>query len=277
LEPNTPYSLIFAAMNTRNIAIILMLACCSCTNNEKASQELPAESREEQLIKNIERYPDSALLKENLLQYYREAGNYDKAIGFVDGELKKDSLDPRWWDIKGTLHMEDADTLKAILAYENAIRIYPDPQYVMALGVLYAQKKDARALEMGKALLVATKAKAEKEAYFIMGLYQTNAGNKKKALELFDQCLAISYTYMPAYIEKAIILIDVQSYTEALAVLDKAVTLQNNFDQGHYYRGVCLEKLKRTQEAIEAYKLALLYDPEYIEAKNALSRLGIRD
>jgi hypothetical protein len=37
-----------------------------------------------------------------------------------------------------------------------------------------------------------------------------------------------------------------------------------------------LEKLKRTDEAIESYQRALMYDPEYIEAKDALARLGIK-
>ena len=59
-------------------------------------------------------------------------------------------------------------------------------------------------------------------------------------------------------------------------VLDKAVTLQNNFEEGYYYKGRTLEKLNRIKDAIEAYQMALAYDPEYIEAKDALGRLGIR-
>jgi tetratricopeptide (TPR) repeat protein len=59
-------------------------------------------------------------------------------------------------------------------------------------------------------------------------------------------------------------------------VLDKAVTLQNGFDEGYYYKGRCLEKLNRTPEAIEMYQRALMYDPGYVEAKQALSRLGVK-
>ncbi|HAN65534.1 MAG TPA: hypothetical protein DCQ34_04325, partial [Chitinophagaceae bacterium] len=49
--------------------------------------------------------------------------------------------------------------------------------------------------------------------------------------------------------------------------------LNNSFDEGHYYRGRCLEKLKRYDEAKEAYETALLYDPGYHEAILALDRL----
>jgi len=59
-------------------------------------------------------------------------------------------------------------------------------------------------------------------------------------------------------------------------VLDKAITLQNSFDEGYYYSGQCLEKLNRKEEAIQAYQNALILDPEYIEAKDALAKLGVR-
>ena len=67
-----------------------------------------------------------------------------------------------------------------------------------------------------------------------------------------------------------------KKYTDALVVLDKAITLQNNFDEGYFYSGKCLEKLNRIPEAIQSYQNALIYDPEYIEAKEALKRLGVK-
>ena len=78
---------------------------------------------------------------------------------------------------------------------------------------------------------------------------------------------------MEAYREKAIALMHMNRYAEALAVLDKAITIQNGFDEGHYYRGQCLEKLKRPDEAMEAYQTALMYDAGYTEARSALDKL----
>ena len=78
---------------------------------------------------------------------------------------------------------------------------------------------------------------------------------------------------MDGYREKAIALYDLGKYAEALAVLDKAITLQNNFDEGYYYSGKCLEKLNRIPEAIQSYQNALVYDPDYVEAKEALNKL----
>ena len=82
--------------------------------------------------------------------------------------------------------------------------------------------------------------------------------------------------YMFAYREKGIALYDLGKYEEALAVLNKAVTLQNNFDEGYYWLGRCFEKLNKPKEAFEAYKMALLYSPDYMEAKETLAKLQSR-
>jgi tetratricopeptide (TPR) repeat protein len=63
-------------------------------------------------------------------------------------------------------------------------------------------------------------------------------------------------------------------YEEAITTLTKAVTLQNKFDEGYYWLGRCFEKLNNTNDAIESYKNALLYNPDYVEAKDALGKLG---
>ena len=82
--------------------------------------------------------------------------------------------------------------------------------------------------------------------------------------------------HMFAYREKGNCLYDLGKYEDAITVLDKAVTLQNNFDEGYYWLGRCLEKLNKPNDAIEEYKTALLYSPDYIEAKEALTRLGAK-
>ena len=249
----------------------------ACSNNEKAKsngEQFPKKEKEFQ--EAVKLYPDSALLVENLVQYYRENGNYNQAISSINTALVHDSSNARFWDIKATLHFEESDTLSAIKAFERSVYIFPQPDVIISLGVLYAQTSNPLALAMSDALLQANKAQAEKEAYFIKGLYHSSNGEKNKAISFFDKCLALNYGFMEAYREKAIALYDQEKYKEALAVLDKAVTLQNGFDEGYYYKGRCLEKLNKIPEAIEMYQRAILYDPQYIDAKQALARLGVK-
>lgn len=255
-------------------SLLLLLYACQNSEGNKNATALPM--KEQQLLDEVHQFPDSTLPVENLAQYYRENGNYDFALRSINNALKNDSLNARFWDVKATLHFEDGDTTAAIKAFEKSIDINPQPEVIISLGVLYAQTKNPLALAMADGLMIGSKAAAEKEALFIKGLFYSFNNDKKKAIEFFNKCLAISYSFMDAYREKAIALYDIGSYAEALNVLDKAVTIQNNFDEGYYYMGRCLEKLNKPDEAVAMYERALLYDPGYVEARQALAKLGVK-
>lgn len=261
------------------LVYIFTILVVACNDTEKAApapaNELP--SKEKALKELVSKYPDSVLLVEELSQYYRENGDYSSAISTISKALQKDSNNARLWDIKGILHIENADTLLSLQALEKSVDLYPQPDVIISLGILYAQTNNPKALAVADGLLLADKAGAEKEALFIKGLYYSSAGEKNKAIALFDQCLAINYSFMEAYREKAIALYDLGKYREAIASLDKATTLQNSFDEGYYYKGRCYEKLNDIPKAIEAYQTALMYDPSYIEAKDALGKLGVKN
>lgn len=259
------------------VCLAFLTIIISCNNEDHHEQDgKTGLSREKILKDSIARFPGLPLLKEELIQLYRDSAAYDKAITTVTAALSTDSLNARLWDIKATLHFENEDTINAISSFETAFRINPGPRYLILLGSLYAQTKNSRALAVADALAKTKIPETEKEAFFIKGLYYNYAGDKTAAIAALDKCLAIDNRHMFAYREKGIALFDLGKYEEAIAVLKKAVTLQNNFDEGHYWLGRCLEKLGKPDEAAEAYKLALLYAPDYVEASEALTRLGVK-
>lgn len=254
--------------------VVFMVSCK--TKKQDSPPEQVASGQEEKLKADVKKYPDSLLLLENLVQYYREGGNYGEALTTVNHALQKDSGVARLWDIKAILSYENGDTATAITAFEKAISLFPEPVYVISLGTLYAQTKNENALVMADALLVGNKAKANREAYFIKGLYYSAINQKEKAISFFDKSLDTDYGFMEAYREKAMALSDLKKYPEALQVLKKAVTLNNRYEEGYYYMGLTYEKLGKKDEAIESYETALIYAPDYVEAKDALARLGIK-
>lgn len=264
----------------RTLFYLFLLGSLSACNNDEAEnnqQDIPPSASAEQQLKDaVKKFPDSLLLKENLIQFYADKGDYPTALKEVNHAIASDSLNPRLWDIRAILYFENTDTLQAIHSFERAIQLFPDPQYIISLGTLYAQTKNPLAIKMADVLLTTSKPKADKEAFFIKGLYHSFINDKINAIAFFDKSLALSYTFMDAYREKAIALYDLGKYNEALEVLDKALTLQHNFDEGYYYSGKCLEKLNRIPEAIQSYQNALQLDPDYIEAKEALGRLGVK-
>lgn len=256
--------------------IILFTACNNPIQDTDTVETIPETPSAEKKLKDlVTKHPDSLALIENLVQFYQTNEDYSKALKEVDAALVNDSLNARLWNIKAILHYEDADTIKAIHSLEKAVMIFPDPKYLVDLGNLYAQTKNVFALKIADGLIKVNSSKFEKDAYYIKGRYFSFMLDKEKAISFFDKCLNLNYTFMDAYREKAIALYDMGKYETALTVLDKALTLQNNFDEGYYYSGRCLEKLNRKEEAIQSYKNALVYDPDYMEAKDALARLVV--
>lgn len=264
-------------MNRTLFSLLLLFLLSACGEKSRGVTGTSVNSTEDKLLADIAAHPDSALLQQTLMQYYRDAGNYDKAIALANQAIRKDSTDPNLRDIAGILYLEKGDTAGSIACYEKAIELNPQPEYVIALGTLYAQTKNPAALDLADGLLLADKANAARPAQFIKGLYYSYSGQKQKAIGYFDACLRLSYTDMDAYLEKSLAQYDLGKYDDALKTLDRALLVDNGFDAGHYYRGRVLEKLGKPAEAAAAYKTALLYDANYAEAKDALAKLGIKN
>jgi tetratricopeptide (TPR) repeat protein len=253
--------------------VLLAVLSCSCKNKDKTIKPAPPLSEEQSLKDAINRHPDSLVLWQNLIQYYSDSGYYKKAIAVADVALKKDTANIDLWDTKAQLYYQDGDTMNAIKAYEKTLSIYPMPDYIISLGMIYAQTKNPRSLYLADQLLSSKDSKIQVEGYFIKGMYNEFIGDKVKAITFFDKCIQMDYTYMFGYREKAICFYDMAKYKEAMDVLTRAVTVQNSFDEGYYWMGRCLEKLNRPDEAIENYQTALMYDKDFTEAREALNRL----
>lgn len=269
-------------MSKIKLVITVFIGCVlfSCKDGDEqkdATNTSSAISKEAELKAAVDKNPDSILLVQNLVEYYSIGQNYDAALATVDKALKIDIANPFLWDMKSLVAGQKGDTAQAISAMEKAIQILPNPEFVISLGALYAETSNPKALELADALLLGSKAKAEKEANFIKGLYFSFKNEKEKAIPFFDKCMLLDYTFVQAYLEKALALYETKKYAAAAEVLKKAITVQNQFDKGYYYLGQCYEKLNRTQEAIDVYQIALTIDPNYIEVKDALGKLGVRN
>lgn len=249
------------------LSIALFIGCAS--QEDKTTP--PIIDKEQELVSNAARFPDSTIFLENLTQYYRENDQYDKALQAVNTAIERDSTVPAYWHIKGVLHYENDDTTQAIYALEKSARFTKDLSDMLLLAKLYAETKNPDALKLSNALIAQNV--FLKEALFIKGIYFRSLGDDEKAMLFFNEAIASSYTFVEAYLEKAKILYEQENYMEALRILDKAVKVKSNFAEGYYFMGRCFEKLARKEDAIESYQTALIYDPAYSDALNALKAL----
>lgn len=187
------------------IGIAVTVCCLACNNSDNSAGETSSAIPTEKKLRDaIRQYPDSLVLKENLIQFFRDSSNYKQAIEETEQIIQQDSLNARLWDIKGQLQFENADTAGAITDFEKAFSLDAQPKYIISLGALYAQTKNPLALTMADGLLQNKAANADQQALFIKGLYYSYAAEYKKAIPFFDTCISISYTFADAYKEKAI-------------------------------------------------------------------------
>lgn len=259
----------------RILFYLLCLFVGACNNNTTNNNTADMPAEEKKLRDELALHPDSFLLKENLVQYFRDNNNYSQAITETEKALQKDSSNERLWYMKATLLFENEDTTKAITAWEKLVQINARPDYIQTLGFLYAINKEPMALAMSNLLLTAPNTKAE--GLFIQGLYYSKIGEKENAIALFTHCLKLNYSYLMAYREKAIAEYDLAQYLEALKTLELALAVKKTYDEAYYWMGRCYEKLGKNKEAAENYQMALQFAPggDYPEAKDALGKMGV--
>ena len=99
---------------------------------------------------------------QNLIEVYRNEGSYDSALALTDDQIKKDSDNAYLWNMKATLHFENDDTLNAINSLEHAVNIYPLPEYLVALGTIYAEVKNPKSLIIADGLIKIKQGKIRK-------------------------------------------------------------------------------------------------------------------
>lgn len=261
------------------LAAIVLFACKNPKEKKAPDSLQPAEMpvAVQQLLKNVDQHPDSTGLRLKLVDALDSLGAYGKALGQMDSLIRKDSLNYGLWYRRAMLQESAHDTSGALRSYRYAIRIYPSPDAMLGAANLLAEKKDSTALLICKQINDFRLGR-EYTAHcsFITGVYYARKGDKTRALDAFNNCIANDFTYAEAYMEKGFIYYDQQKKEEALKIFSTLATVRNTYPDAYYWIAKCKEAMNQPQEAISNYQKALLLDPKLTEAENALKRLGAK-
>jgi tetratricopeptide (TPR) repeat protein len=228
----------------------------------------------QRLLAQLKQKPDSTGLRLLLATALDSIGAYKEALQQMDTLLKKDSANFGLWFAAGQIAQDAKDTIRAMMSYDKALRIYPSPEAMLSLAELYAEQKNERALVICKHVQELSLGR-EYDAHcaFIAGVYYARAGDRNKAVQFFDACIANNYTYMPAYIEKGVVYFDNKQYNEALNVFRFASTVNALDSDPYYWEGRCYEKMNIKDSAILRFKQSLHLE-DAPETRAALKRLG---
>ena len=262
----------------QKILVIFCFVLIACNN--QANKELPNTNKYPApipaLLKAVTQWPDSFALRYELVNAFDSldfpldaAASIDSILSFPGQEKNYDL-----WLQKAQLAERGEDTMQAIRAYNQAIRIYPNPDALLYLANILAEKRDSNALKVCNNIYREGADKRQLSfAVFIEGVYYARTLQHAKAIEKFDQSIQQNYQLTEAYLEKAFILYEAKKYPEAIAVLDKANTVRSTVADVWYWLGKCYEAMQIKEKAIEYYSKALALDAQLKEAKAAIERL----
>lgn len=260
----------------KSLFVLLLAFLTACNDAENDTDAITKEQQQqlEALQKNAEKYPDSVGVQLQLVNIYDSVGEYKKAHELVTKLIAKDSANYGLWYKKAHLEEFLKDTANAIASYSSALRIYNSPDGMLSLANLYAETKNARALDIcnlvGK---MGLGRETDADCYFIAGVYHARTGHFDQALQLFDKCISNNYTYMEAYIEKGLLYFDRKDYRKALEIFSFASTVNNLYADAYYYMARCYEMMQMKDSAAVRFQQALSLDKSLTEAKQGLKRI----
>ena len=242
------------------------LICCK----NKSTKELNSTKTEEHL--------DSISLKKEQLNQQLDAGNAKNAIKLLKSEIDKNPTDTRLLNNLGMAYLNNLDTSKAIAIFqESLVKDSSQPDATYQLGFLFAAIKSEKALDVAKVLIKQkgiNKEQLNAQGYYIKGLYFVNIGKPLIAIQAFDEAIISNYTFLDPYIEKAIILYEINKYDESLKILSKVVAIDRYQSDAYFWMAKSYEKLGNIEDAKYFYQQTLDLAPDFESAKTALSSLN---
>ena len=113
--------------------------------------------------------------------------------------------------------------------------------------------------------LLFMQARAEKN--FNKGADFAKLGDLEKAIALFDKALTLEPDNDMLWVLRGSMLDDLGRYADSLDSYDKALAIKTDYAVAWHSRGVVLRKLCRYSDAIASFDRALLLNPNYADAK----------
>jgi len=261
------------------VIFIFFILIFSCNNSPKSDSKLNSadslSASVQALQEALRQSPDSIGIRYRLVEALANNGQFKQALSQTDSLILIDSSNPVFWYQRGILMEKSADTVGAISSLKAALARAPmfiEP--ALELTFLLANREDPECLRLADQIMqLPENPQAVTRARFLKGVYYSNINDPTQAEKQFDECIVHDYTFMDAYIEKAIIQFDQKKYEDALKTLHRANNVSNTNTDAYFWLGRCYEAMGNKELAADNYKKTLGLDPRYKEAAEALERL----
>lgn len=198
---------------------------------------------------------------------------YEEAFTYLNDALRiNDQLHEAYW-MKGKIYEETGVDEKAESSYATAVEVNPDFfDGFITLGIFHAERGNpiaeeyylsARELNPGSV-----------EPLYNLALFLQEQGRQDEALGHYKDILALDPANATAAYNQGYIFLEyLQMYDSAAHWFTEAIDRLPYYHQAFYNRGLALESLDRTSEALADYNEALRLKPDYTSAAFAKDRI----
>ncbi len=185
------------------------------------------------------------------------------------------SLDPQNEEaffIRGLLFKEQGRDTLAITNFQRCVDLNPDnTDAFLILGDLHEKQGSPLSEQYYKNAVNSNPESIQ--AQHAMAYHYQNHEKTDQALVIYDRIKGLDKQYMPAYANKGILYLEMDSLESAITEFRAATAIDTSFAEGYYYIANCYKKMGDIPKARENYKQALAIDPKYQEAEEELNSL----
>jgi tetratricopeptide (TPR) repeat protein len=101
---------------------------------------------------------------------------------------------------------------------------------------------------------------------FLAAVQAEEAGEKQRAIALYDEILVLDSAYAPAYINLGTIYFHLRQFSRAEELYRHATAADPSYVLAFFDLGNVLDELQRLEESIAAYRMAVALAPRYADA-----------
>jgi tetratricopeptide (TPR) repeat protein len=198
--------------------------------------------------------------------------NYEKSFQNLNEALRINKYNPKIYFYKGLNYLEMKDTLNAISSFQTAVTV--SPEYFdahMNLGILYAAKKDKKAISYYQNAL---KSKANSiEALYALGKFYQDIDSFDKAVTEYNKILDQVPDHKSTNYNLGYISFLKGDFNRAIQYFSTAISKQPDYTDAYYGRGLCYKKTGKTDLAEKDFTKTIQLDPKYELAEKELKKL----
>ncbi|MDP4211935.1 MAG: tetratricopeptide repeat protein [Bacteroidota bacterium] len=218
-------------------------------------------------------FPADPQIQRLLADAYAVTGSRDLALKQYQEILQRDPKDFETWYEQALLFEQMKDTVSAISSLQKAYALQGVATYGLELAHLYAEQKNAKALDICNFILRQDSGNMLIDPLLIKGIYYANMKFYPQAIVQFDSCIGRDWKTIDAYLEKGMAYYHQQKYNDAINTFHMATTVSNTDPDAYYWLGRCYEATHRKADAISYYQKTLSLDKSFTDAKEAAERL----